>query len=319
MNNSDLASSSSPSNRRHKEDDRPRQNASRTSSLVLSERTVLTATGSTKRSPSPSHRLEQLQTAQSSDPARQYPPYSIPNNPDSDYPFAQTQTAQISQSDVSADERSRLVHQPQKHESNDSRVGTLTRSPSKRWFSLCGDILLSLTPLFFLVLASLSLHLNHQTKSAFGDKVRAMTSLSPTIFPIIYAAILGTVLRRIGLYKAERSATVGTIERLIGCHSLFTTFETQIGLRRLDLLGVSLLLVWMLSPLGGQASLRLLTTTPRTLDFNSTLLYYPIEAYSAAPMILGSSDSSVYWPFYASPYMTALQTSEQTINSSMDL
>jgi hypothetical protein len=59
------------------------------------------------------------------------------------------------------------------------------------------------------VLASLSLYLNHQSKSTFGDKVKTTTSLSPTIFPIVYAAIVGTVLRRIGLYKAERSATVG--------------------------------------------------------------------------------------------------------------
>jgi len=75
----------------------------------------------------------------------------------------------------------------------------------------------------------------------------------------------------------------------------------------------------MLSPLGGQASLRLLSMAPREIYFNSTLLYYPIEAYSKAPMILSGSDAFQNWPFYASPYMTALQTSKQTINSSMDL
>ncbi|CAN9291436.1 unnamed protein product [Alternaria alternata] len=58
---------------------------------------------------------------------------------------------------------------------------------------------------------------------------------------------------------------------------------------------------------------------PREIYFNSTLLYYPIEAYSKAPMILSGSDAFQNWPFYASPYMTALQTSKQTINSSMDL
>jgi hypothetical protein len=58
---------------------------------------------------------------------------------------------------------------------------------------------------------------------------------------------------------------------------------------------------------------------PREFLFNSTLLYYPIEAYSKAPMILYGSDAFQNWPFYASPYMTALQTSKQTINSSMDL
>lgn len=110
-----------------------------------------------------------------------------------------------------------------------------------------------------------------------------------------------------------------TIERMTGCYSLFTAFKTQIGLRRLDLLGISLLVVWILSPLGGQASLRLLEVTPREMLFNSTVLYYPLEAYSVAPMILSGSDAFSYWPFYAAPYMTALETSKQTINSSMDL
>ena len=34
------------------------------------------------------------------------------------------------------------------------------------------------------------------------------------MFPVVYAAILGKMLRRIGVYKAERSATIGV--RLIG-------------------------------------------------------------------------------------------------------
>ncbi|KAJ4299592.1 hypothetical protein N0V90_004838 [Kalmusia sp. IMI 367209] len=105
----------------------------------------------------------------------------------------------------------------------------------------------------------------------------------------------------------------------LGCQSLFTAFTTQIGLRHFDILGASLLVVWLLSPLGGQASLRLLSIQPREFSFNSTLLYYPVEAYSTAPMILSGSNTFQYWPFYASPYMTALQTSKQTINSSMDL
>lgn len=36
-----------------------------------------------------------------------------------------------------------------------------------------------------------------------------MTLLSPTFFPIVYAAILGNLLQRIGLYKAERGTTIG--------------------------------------------------------------------------------------------------------------
>lgn len=137
----------------------------------------------------------------------------------------QNKTAQILQVNAIADESSNLVQQPHDHGSEYTPAGSLTKKSYERWIVLCGDVLLSLTPLLFLskcpkilatpavlsklVMASLSLYLNHQARTAFGDKVRAMASLSPTIFPIVYAAIIGTVLRRISLYQAERGASLG--------------------------------------------------------------------------------------------------------------
>jgi hypothetical protein len=59
------------------------------------------------------------------------------------------------------------------------------------------------------VIAGLCLRLNGQPKSAYGENLKAVTLLSPTIFPIVYAAILGKLLHRIGLYKAERGLTMG--------------------------------------------------------------------------------------------------------------
>jgi hypothetical protein len=53
------------------------------------------------------------------------------------------------------------------------------------------------------------LGLNNKPISPYGEKVKAITLLSPTIFPIIYAAILGKMLRRVGLFKAERGTTMG--------------------------------------------------------------------------------------------------------------
>jgi hypothetical protein len=45
--------------------------------------------------------------------------------------------------------------------------------------------------------------------SSYGENLYAITLISPSIFPIVYAAILGKTLRRIGLFKAERSASLG--------------------------------------------------------------------------------------------------------------
>lgn len=59
------------------------------------------------------------------------------------------------------------------------------------------------------VVACLCIALNGKPISSYGDHIKAITLLSPTIFPIIYAAILGKLLRRLGLYKAERGTTIG--------------------------------------------------------------------------------------------------------------
>jgi hypothetical protein len=59
------------------------------------------------------------------------------------------------------------------------------------------------------VVAILCLLLNGQEVSVYGGKIKAITLLAPTIFPIVYAAILGKSLRRIGLFKAQRSSTIG--------------------------------------------------------------------------------------------------------------
>jgi hypothetical protein len=64
-------------------------------------------------------------------------------------------------------------------------------------------------PRIVLVIAVLSILLDSRPVSSYGEKIKAITLLSPTIFPIVYAAILGKALRRIGLFQAERSATIG--------------------------------------------------------------------------------------------------------------
>ncbi|KAH8732326.1 hypothetical protein GQ44DRAFT_669581 [Phaeosphaeriaceae sp. PMI808] len=162
------------------------------------------------------------------------------------------------------------------------------------------------------------LGLNNQPVSPYGEKVKAITLLSPTIFPIIYAAILGKMLRRIGLFKAERGTTVGDLERLIGCQSIFSTFERQISLRRFDMLGIAILLSWLLFPVGGQASLRLLSTKPYIINYNTTIQYYPIEFYPKASYLRSSETAQEKWSLFAPLYMTAIQTSRQSLYTPMD-
>lgn len=111
-------------------------------------------------------------------------------------------------------------------------AATLKKSALHEWLSILLDALLALVPLLFLsmfsygkselvspdqtvVIAIMCLCLDSQPISSFGENVKAVTLLSPTIFPIVYAAILGKALRRVGLFKAERSSTIGVGNKLI--------------------------------------------------------------------------------------------------------
>lgn len=64
------------------------------------------------------------------------------------------------------------------------------------------------------VIAILCLCLDKKPLSAYGQNIKAITLFSPTTFPIVYAAILGKFLRRIGLFKAERSSKIGVRARM---------------------------------------------------------------------------------------------------------
>jgi hypothetical protein len=124
-----------------------------------------------------------------------------------------------------------LAQEPVKHTNHqpaDVDVAPATLDIFQRWYSVVFDAVSSLFPLFFLgrlalysgrysqadlivflVIAVLCLLLDSQPISSYGENIKAITLLSPTIFPVVYAAIFGKVRRRIGLFKAERSSTLG--------------------------------------------------------------------------------------------------------------
>jgi hypothetical protein len=118
----------------------------------------------------------------------------------------------------------------------------------------------------------------------------------PTIFPIMFAAISGRSLKMIARYLAERGAklgvsssvparvllecmlTVQTLELLMVSQSVWGAVESQILMRRLTLVGANLLFLWTLSPLGGQASLRLLDKAS-----SSNQTWTPLRYMSTGP------------------------------------
>lgn len=76
-----------------------------------------------------------------------------------------------------------------------------------------------------------------------------------------------------------------TLERLVGCQSFFANVERQFSLRTLDLLGICIVTVWLLSPLGGQAALRLLAKSPR-VQYSEAKIHYLNSESSVMDSIL---------------------------------
>jgi hypothetical protein len=67
------------------------------------------------------------------------------------------------------------------------------------------------------------------------------------------------MLRERARWRAQHGATLGALDELLGSASLFGTEETQFLLRSCSIAGVLLFVLWALSPVGGQASLRLVS------------------------------------------------------------
>ncbi|KAF1933564.1 uncharacterized protein M421DRAFT_200147 [Didymella exigua CBS 183.55] len=127
-------------------------------------------------------------------------------------------------------------------------------------------------------------------------------NLGPTIYPLAFAAIGSRCLRNVAIYLAERGTTLATLEKLLGSQSLVSAISTAFTLRSASLTSIGLLLLWALSPLGGQSSLRLLHEGNTTISEAGTIYYSDHAApqdleeaatwFSIIPAILSASLAS---------------------------
>ncbi|EOA81333.1 hypothetical protein ACJQWK_10557 [Exserohilum turcicum] len=138
-----------------------------------------------------------------------------------------------------------------------------------------GDFILMLLPVYFILLGAAVITLNGKpTKgSDLGKKVEFAMNLGPTIFPIVFAAISGRSMKMIARFLAEKGSKISILELLMASQSVWGTVESQMNMQRLTLVGINLLFLWALSPLGGQASLRLMTRQDHVSFDNAKLRY----------------------------------------------
>ncbi|KAK7985087.1 hypothetical protein PG996_005673 [Apiospora saccharicola] len=122
--------------------------------------------------------------------------------------------------------------------------------PKTRWFPiLIIDV--------FLVLGALAF-LSQPALEGIGPAVETAMRLGPTtVFPILFAALVGRMLRHVGRCYVEKGLKMGTLWRLMNTRTMFDAVASLFQLREISAVAVLLMVLWSLSPLGGQAVLRL--------------------------------------------------------------
>jgi hypothetical protein len=122
------------------------------------------------------------------------------------------------------------------------------------------------------------------------------SSQGPTIYPILFAAIIGRALKSIAFWKLERGGRIGTLDRLLGSMTIVQTVLTQIQTRSLSILGLLLITIWSLSPLGGQASLRIISSAIQPTNSTRLLQYVNTTSNVLSLEYSGADTASQFVP-----------------------
>ncbi|TGZ77096.1 hypothetical protein EX30DRAFT_366924 [Ascodesmis nigricans] len=122
------------------------------------------------------------------------------------------------------------------------------------------SVIAALIPPAFLVLAIITVVLDGKPLSNWGEKVQKALLLVPTVYPILFAGLTSKSLRSYAVDLAARGTTLGTLEQFLGSGTFGGTIVTAFVLRLANVTTLMLFAIWSLSPLGGQAALRMLDT-----------------------------------------------------------
>lgn len=122
-----------------------------------------------------------------------------------------------------------------------------------------------------------------QPHSSYGHKVLELTRLSPTIFPVVFAAVASRFYKNLARWSLEqqKGVSLATLEQIFGSQSFASAFERLFAIRTRVLIGLVIVLTWSMSPLGGQSASRILLLGNSTATAN-TSIYYIHPNYQAS-------------------------------------
>ncbi|KAL4790294.1 hypothetical protein BDV19DRAFT_341317 [Aspergillus venezuelensis] len=198
--------------------------------------------------------------------------------------------------------------------------GTTLKKPAGSIVTLVFEGFLCLVALCFIALALGALCIkNRPTGDELGSAMEQAMKLGPTIYPIMFAALLSRSLKSIGRYFAQRSVKMSTLWALMNTNATADPI-LHLWSMPLSLLVWGLLVLWAMSPLGGQSTIRLLYKTNLTEVTHPELRYWdngPLGSMFTYTAIMVGNDGS--WPLSMRDIYTAsLMQSTETKASPLD-
>ena len=158
--------------------------------------------------------------------------------------------------------------------------------------------------------------MDREPLSAFGSHIIEAAKLGPTVFPIVFAAIIGRLMKSVALWRAQHGTNLGFLEQLVGSQNIAGAIERMFMLRRFGVLSFAIVLVWALSPLGGQSSLRILEITDSTTKTSQNVYYFDMNNGKS---VFDGADDLDHSAFAISALYTAsLLASEDVKTSPLD-
>ncbi|KAF3939191.1 hypothetical protein ABW19_dt0202043 [Dactylella cylindrospora] len=204
-------------------------------------------------------------------------------------------------------------------DANRVKYSLLRGSRRKRVWEIVFKLFLSLAAIIFLVLPILAYRLDGEEVEEMGGYGRRIINLiqyGPTIFPIIFAAITGNFLHAVALRLAERGTTIGILEQLTRSVTISSTITTPFLIRSYNFLSGVLWCLWAVSPLGGQASLRILRTA--YVEVRTDLPVNYLDPLNQSSFVEVGADVGLSLTETNSIYVSSLLSSAEIKSSPLD-
>ncbi|KAH7419391.1 hypothetical protein BKA64DRAFT_15773 [Cadophora sp. MPI-SDFR-AT-0126] len=193
---------------------------------------------------------------------------------------------------------------------------TLRKSSREWWRSVVVDVLAVAASMPFFALAGALIWVDgEEVEDGKKNVLEQCIKGAATLFPICFSAVVGSLMVKVACWQLEKGASLGLLERLVGSRTVGGTIITQARLRSITLVSFGLVFLWLLSPLGSQSVLRILSTSTESSTSKSDIAYFNSRQASQA----SSPTFNSWFSAFAAMFSSALLSPEAAKNSSMDI